>query len=61
MDADWRNRYELAVTAARRAGAIALDYYPDVNVSDFARQVEWKEDLSPVTAADVVFSGGDGD
>lgn len=52
MDADWRNRYELAVTAARRAGEIAREYFPDVKISEFARNVEWKEDLSPVTAAD---------
>ncbi len=52
MDAEWRNRYELAVDTAKRAGGLALKYYPGANVGDFARQVEWKEDLSPVTAAD---------
>src|SRR5438067_6051003 len=52
MDAEWRNRYELAVDAAQRAGGLALNYYPGANVGDFARQVEWKQDLSPVTAAD---------
>jgi histidinol-phosphatase len=52
MNAEWRNRYELSVSAAQKSGSIAQRYYPDVNVSDFARNVEWKEDLSPVTAAD---------
>lgn len=52
MDADWRNRYELAVTAGKRAGGIALRHFPNVDFGEFARKVEWKEDLSPVTAAD---------
>jgi histidinol-phosphatase len=46
MNADWRNRYELAVEAARQAGDLALRYY-QTEVT-----VEWKGDLSPVTAAD---------
>lgn len=46
MNADWRNRYELALTAAQQAGHFALGYF-DQNVA-----VEWKADKSPVTLAD---------
>jgi len=46
MDANWRNRYEIAVTAAREAGQLALGYF-DANV-----KIEWKRDESPVTVAD---------
>jgi histidinol-phosphatase len=52
MNADWRNRYELAVAAAQQAGKVALNYFPDVDSAAFASKVEWKEDHSPVTLAD---------
>jgi histidinol-phosphatase len=46
LNPDWRNRYEIAVEAAHRAGRAALAYF-DTGVS-----VEWKADKSPVTVAD---------
>jgi len=46
LNPDWRNRYETAVEAARRAGAVSLKYF-DTDVA-----VEWKADESPVTVAD---------
>jgi histidinol-phosphatase len=46
MNPDWRARYEAAVTAAARAGRLALTYFEN------RVEVEWKQDLSPVTAAD---------
>ncbi len=46
MNPQWRNRYELAVQAARQAGQLALRYY------DGSFTVEHKADLSPVTVAD---------
>ncbi len=46
MNPDWRNRYEIAIEAARRAGEVALRYFDN----DVA--VEWKADESPVTVAD---------
>ena len=46
MNPEWRNRYEMAVEAARQAGQLALRYF------DQAIQVEWKPDHSPVTVAD---------
>jgi histidinol-phosphatase len=46
MNPEWRNRYELAVEAARRAGQLALRYF------DTELNVEWKADQSPVTVAD---------
>jgi len=46
MNADWRNRYELAVTVAKEAGQLALRYF------DSVLTVEWKKDRSPVTVAD---------
>jgi histidinol-phosphatase len=46
MNPDWRNRYELAVSAAKEAGRLALRYFD----SDLV--VEWKKDQSPVTLAD---------
>lgn len=52
MNPDWRNRYELAVTAAQEAGKVALGYFPDIDSAAFAGKVEWKEDRSPVTLAD---------
>ena len=46
MNADWRNRYEVAIDVARRAGELAMTYFGhDV-------QVQWKADKSPVTIAD---------
>lgn len=46
MNADWQNRYDLAIEAAKKAGQHALSYFDaDVNV-------EWKKDDSPVTIAD---------
>lgn len=52
MNPDWKSRYEWAVTVARQAGDIARGYFPDIAIGDFARQVEWKADQSPVTIAD---------
>jgi histidinol-phosphatase len=46
MNPDWRNRYELALTAAKEAGQSALRHF------DTDMVVEWKKDLSPVTLAD---------
>ena len=46
MIADWRNRYEVAVEAARHAGDLALGYF------DRDIDVVWKQDASPVTIAD---------
>jgi histidinol-phosphatase len=46
MNPDFRNRYELAIEAAGKAGRLALGYF-DKDVA-----VEWKADESPVTRAD---------
>jgi histidinol-phosphatase len=46
MNPDWKNRYEVALTTAKEAGQLALDYF-DTNLA-----VEWKQDLTPVTVAD---------
>ena len=46
MNPDWKNRYELALSAAQDAGRFALGHF-DANVA-----VEWKQDKSPVTLAD---------
>lgn len=46
MNADWKSRYDLAVTAAHAAGQLALGYF------DAGTAVEWKADQSPVTVAD---------
>jgi histidinol-phosphatase len=46
VNADWRNRYETAVLAAKKAGQTALRYF------DGGVAVEWKADESPVTVAD---------
>ncbi len=46
MNPDWRNRYELALEAARQGGQFALGHF------DQGIAVEWKPDASPVTIAD---------
>ena len=46
MNPEWRNRYEMAVESAHKAGQLAMRYY------DGALTVEWKSDHSPVTVAD---------
>ncbi len=46
MNPEWRNRYELAVEAAHKAGQLALRYF------NGEYTVEWKSDCSPVTVAD---------
>jgi histidinol-phosphatase len=46
LNPEWRNRYEVAVEAARRAGQVAMRYF------DGSFEVEWKSDQSPVTVAD---------
>ena len=46
MNPEWRNRYELAVDAARKAGDLALTYF------DRPIEVMTKADESPVTIAD---------
>src|ERR1700724_1445342 len=46
MNPDFRNRYELAMEATRKAGRLALGYF------DKDIPVEWKADESPVTRAD---------
>jgi len=46
MNADWRNRSDVAIDAAIRAGKLAMSYYEN------AVAVEWKGDKSPVTVAD---------
>jgi len=46
VNSEWRSRYEVAVSAARRAGRVALGYF------DGSFLVETKADQSPVTVAD---------
>lgn len=46
MHPDWKNRYEVAVSAARAAGDLARGYY------EGTFEVEHKADASPVTVAD---------
>jgi len=46
LNPQWRSRYETAVAAAKQAGQLALRYF----AGEFA--IEWKQDQSPVTAAD---------
>jgi histidinol-phosphatase len=46
VNSAWRNRYEIAVEAAHRAGRAAVAYF------DSGLPVEWKSDQSPVTVAD---------
>ncbi|HEY7330106.1 MAG TPA: inositol monophosphatase family protein [Gemmataceae bacterium] len=46
MNPEWRNRYELGVESAQKAGQLALRYF------DGSFTVEWKPDDSPVTVAD---------
>lgn len=46
MNSEWRNRYEVAIEAARKAGQTALRYF------DGEFTIEWKSDCSPVTVAD---------
>jgi histidinol-phosphatase len=46
LNPEWRSRYEVAVSAARRAGRLALGYF------DGSFLVETKADQSPVTVAD---------
>jgi histidinol-phosphatase len=52
MNPDWQTRYDFMTRAAREAGQIALKYYPDLRAGDFAAQIMWKQDNSPVTVAD---------
>ena len=47
MNLEWRNRYEVAQQAAHDAGQVALRYF------DTAVEVEWKQNLTPVTIADL--------
>ena len=46
MNPDWRIRYDLAVTVAQEAGAVAFGHF------NSALEVELKQDASPVTLAD---------
>jgi histidinol-phosphatase len=46
VNSEWKARYEVAIDAARQAGALALRYY------EAGIDVEWKQDQSPVTVAD---------
>jgi histidinol-phosphatase len=46
LNPDWRNRYEVAIDAAHRAGQHALRYF------DTSLSIESKADASPVTIAD---------
>jgi histidinol-phosphatase len=52
MNPDWIARYDLAVRTAQEAGRIALNFFPDTKAAEFAAQVIWKADNSPVTVAD---------
>lgn len=52
MNADWKNRYDVAIESAQNAATIARQYFPDSTVAEFARLIEWKDDNSPVTIAD---------
>ena len=52
MNPEWQRRYDAMISAAREAGRIALNYYPDLKAADFTAQVIWKSDNSPVTIAD---------
>ena len=46
MNVEWKARYETAVETAQKAAKLALGYF------DTGLAVEWKQDQSPVTAAD---------
>jgi histidinol-phosphatase len=46
LNPDWRNRYEIAISAAQQAGRLAKRYF------DSRFEVEWKQDRTPVTVAD---------
>src|SRR5437870_7411017 len=46
MNPEWKNRYELALSAAQEAVRFALNHF-DADVA-----VEWKQDKTPVTLAD---------
>ncbi len=46
MNAEWRNRYEVAIDLAKQAGNLALEFF------DRDIDIEWKADASPVTIAD---------
>jgi histidinol-phosphatase len=52
MNPEWQARYDVMTSAARDAGRIALKHYPDLRSAEFATQVLWKADNSPVTVAD---------
>lgn len=52
MNPDWHARYNTMINAAREAGRIALQYYPDLEADDFSAQIVLKSDQSPVTVAD---------
>src|SRR5262245_55125147 len=52
MNADWKNRYEVAIDSAQNAAAIARQYFPDTTAAEFAQMIEWKDDNSPVSIAD---------
>ncbi|MBX7102723.1 MAG: histidinol phosphate phosphatase [Gemmataceae bacterium] len=52
MNPEGKARYEVAVTAAREAGRIARVFFPDSTAAEFAKQIEFKADASPVTIAD---------
>jgi histidinol-phosphatase len=46
VNPEWRNRYELGVETAHKAGQLAKRYF------DGTFTIEWKSDSSPVTVAD---------
>src|SRR5436190_12108402 len=52
MNSGAQARYDVMIGAAREAGRIALNYYPDLRAAEFAAQVIWKDDNSPVSVAD---------
>jgi len=52
MRPEYVSRYEVAVAAAQQAGRTAREHFPDAASAEFAKNVEWKSDNSPVTIAD---------
>jgi histidinol-phosphatase len=46
LNAEWKNRYDIARDAAANAGRLAKKYFDDTF------KIEWKADQSPVTVAD---------
>jgi histidinol-phosphatase len=52
MNPNWQARYDVMVRAAREAGRIALNHFPDLKAAEFSTRIIWKDDNSPVSVAD---------